>query len=134
MFTKQELSHIFTSYIHQVIHNTALSYFKKEFRYQNKTLLCLSIHDYLIPYDRNTHILENLTAEKTNEIELYIKDDYLSQALETLTQKEKIFIFEKYVLCKTDLEISTELGISRQGASILKKRILAKLYHYLKRP
>lgn len=132
MTSKKNLGYMFTSYIHQVIHNTSLNYFKNKFRYQEKNILYFSLHDYLLTENTPIFYLDNLSIQKVDEIENYVTNNGLSLALELLTDKEKKLIFDKYVLCKTDKDISLELGISRQGVSILKKRILKKLYTCLK--
>ncbi|MBC9810722.1 sigma-70 family RNA polymerase sigma factor [Carnobacterium maltaromaticum] len=132
MCTKKTLNNIFINYIHQVTKKTALAYFRKKYIYQNRTLLCVSLHDYLVPYYEHTFFFDYLLPENVNEMEQYTVNDSLSFALSKLSNKEKVFIFEKYILCKTDKEIALNLGISRQGVSIFKKRILTKLHHYLK--
>lgn len=132
MCTKQVLNNIFINYIHQVTKKTALAYFRKKYLYQNRTLLCVSLHDYLIPYYETTFLLDYLLPGNVDEMELYTSNTSLSCALGKLSVKEKAFIYDKYILCKTDKEIAINLGISRQGVSILKKRILTKLHHYLK--
>lgn len=132
MCTKKTLNNIFINYIHQVTKNTALAYFRKKYLYLNRTLLCVSLHDYLIPYYEKTFLFDYLLPENIDKMEQYTLNDSLSFALSKLSDKEKAFIYDKYILCKTDKEIALKLGISRQGVSILKKRILTKLHHYLK--
>ncbi|HFP6581205.1 TPA: sigma-70 family RNA polymerase sigma factor [Enterococcus faecalis] len=132
MCSKKVLNNIFVCYIHQVIKNTALAYYRKKFLYKNRNLLCTDFQDLVYPHFDNAFVLDYLTIKNVNQLEFYTDNPELSFALSQLSLKEKQFIFNKYILSKTDKEISIELGITRQGVSILKKRMLEKLEYCLK--
>lgn len=88
MTSKKNLGYMFTSYIHQVIHNTSLNYFKNKFRYQEKNILYFSLHDYLLNENTPIFYLDNLSIQKVDEIENYVTNNGLSLALELLTDKD----------------------------------------------
>lgn len=46
---------------------------------------------------------------------------------ENLSNKEKVFLIEKFILGKTDKEIGNTLGITRQGITNMKHRLYLKI-------
>lgn len=118
-----------TKYFQNVITNAATNYYKKKFSLQEKEI---SSGSSLVE-------LENISFEDNSpfatisilSIPLTVENDSFLHFLETLSKKEQFFLIEKFVFNKTDKEIGSLLGISRQGATNLKHRMYNKFRHHL---
>ncbi|HCJ4447719.1 TPA: sigma-70 family RNA polymerase sigma factor [Listeria innocua] len=133
MYSKTVLNHFFVSYINQVIKRSALAYYRKKLLYQQRNSLYPEFYELTAPYHDSVLDLDSLSIMNVNHLEDYIDNKKLALSLGHLKHKEKQFIYEKYILCKTDKEIAIQFNITRQGVSIFKKRILKKISHYYKR-
>ncbi|EAC3312910.1 hypothetical protein ACTBNQ_001390 [Listeria monocytogenes] len=133
MYSKTVLSHFFVSYINQVIKRSALAYYRKKVLYHQRNSLYPEFYELTTPYYDSILDLDSLSILNVDCLEDYVDNKGLALSLEHLTHKEKQFIYEKYILCKTDKEIAIQFNITRQGVSIFKKRILKKISHHYKR-
>ncbi|WP_025849465.1 sigma-70 family RNA polymerase sigma factor [Paenibacillus ehimensis] len=106
-------------------------------RYIQSCLLHAS-RDFFRKYDREllrTQSLDECMDNKPFSFNFIVpsaytsveEQDYLSQAIHTLTSTEKKVIYFKFYLEMTDQEIAQALGVSRQAVSKFKQRLLKKL-------
>lgn len=123
-----EKNYLFIKYVQQSIKNASNAFYQKKQIYSTRFLL-IDVTDNMMNTFSNDNYL-NLDSVKNTEIdklENFIDNQKLSFAIEQLSYKDKHLLYEKYINCKTDNEIALKFGISRQGISIAKKRILKKI-------
>lgn len=123
-----EKNYLFIKYVQQSIKNASSAFYQKKQIYSTRFLL-IDVTDNMMNTFSNDNYL-NLDSVKNTEIdrlENFINNQKLSFAIEQLSYKDKYLLYEKYINCKTDNEIALNFGISRQGISIAKKRILKKI-------
>ncbi len=66
-------------------------------------------------------------SDKDNTDEKWITDIAISEAMEKLTPREKHILALRYYTCKTQTEVSEEIGISQAQISRLEKNALEKI-------
>lgn len=115
-------------YLHIGIHYHANNYYRKRKNYKTRSVLTdfheLDSNLFLMNNSSNTptvHILDS------NGFEDYFDSIPLTVAIENLTTKEKDFLFEKFILGKSDTELAKEKNLTQQAVSIYKKRLLKKI-------
>ena len=66
-------------------------------------------------------------SDKVNTDERWITDIAVSEAMKKLSQREKRILALRYYTCKTQTEVSEEIGISQAQVSRLEKNALEKI-------
>ncbi len=100
-----------------------------------------SLSRYIAVSIRNKYIamakLYNKTESKLERIDSKIlfsqdnrEDLLLSDALESLSYKQRVVIVYKYIYCYRDVEIAELLGITRQAVNRINLRAIEKLRNY----
>ena len=83
-----------------------------------------------------TEFEDGLVDDNPNPEELYRRNEtyeFLYQAINTLTERQKMVIRELYYEHKNRKELAQELGLSENALAQLLKRILAKLRKFLEK-
>lgn len=121
-------------YLHMGIHYRANNYYRKKKNYITRSVLTdfqeLDTNSFLINTNSYSLITQPITS---NNFEDYFENISLMNAIKRLTNKEKMFLFEKFILRKSDTELSKEKDVTQQAVSIYKKRLLKKLQVLMKR-
>lgn len=112
------------SYLCKVIHHTAINFYKKRKRLKKKESLLENV-DYHFLYPDAAEL--DLPTLEIFGYPFKLDDEKIIKRIKKLSDKEKVFLIEKFVLGKTDKEIGVTLGITRQGVTNLKLRMYKKL-------
>ena len=80
----------------------------------------------------DTIYLSDQLEDKSDNINSWDINIYLKDAIEQLQQKEKKILIDRYLMGKTQVEISEEIGISQAQVSRLEKRAIKQLKKVLK--
>lgn len=129
---------LFFSYIKKSINLSAIQYKKRKNTIRNREILTLNTlcpnrneefinlipTNYKIILEDNNkimHLLYEISGSKT-----------ISEAINSLTDKQKEIIYKCIILDGTDTYVAKQLGISKQGVNKSKKLALNKLRQNLK--
>lgn len=129
----------FTSYISNTIYFNAINYDKRYRKISQRHPLTVdkslqdggesSLKDFIVDPKSEMDIEEMM---KSPNIEDYITEPFLFDALKDLTPKQKQVIDLAYVNRLSDTEISKRLGKSQQAISKLHKKALEKISKYIR--
>lgn len=121
-------------YIHIGIHYHANNYYRKKNSYLARAILT-DFQDFdPINFSIDSYfVLTNIQMIDKKNLEEYFDNEQLIQAVKELSEKEKNFLFEKFIVGKSDTVIAKEKNLSQQAISIYKKRLLKKLKVLMKR-
>lgn len=127
MDRNKHICYLFTGYIQKVLSNTANNYYIKE--YKQRHLFLEDVYPDYKDISNQQKFFNELTLNNEEILtpEIYLDDLQLAAAMKKLNNKEKIFIYQKFVLRQTGVEIAKSRGVSEQYISEMKKRILKKL-------
>lgn len=113
------------SYIQKTVHNTAINYFAKNSRLKDtefvpgqKTLDYFIEEQAMYPQETVTVVSENFALDFSN--------CSLATEFQKLSDKDQSLLIQKYIFGYSDYEISTQLSMTRQGATKKRQRILGK--------
>lgn len=125
MREEKNINAMFVRYIHQAMINEKLNYIN---RIKKKDQNLIHDENYLnnIQY-QNEQLLESLPSEAFRSLEEYVEDEQLSESIASLTDRQKLIIFRRYVEGKKDPSIAKELGISSQAVSKQRRKAIEKL-------
>lgn len=115
-------------YLRIGIHYHANNYYRKKRSYTTRSVL--TDFQELDPNSFSTDINPKSSTLQTidsKDFEDYFDNDLLTKAIKRLSTKEKKFLFEKFILRKSDTELAKEKNLSQQAISIYKKRLLKKV-------
>lgn len=121
-------------YLQIGIHYHANNYYRKINNYSTKLILT-DFQDF----DHNSFSIDNYSTLNSsytiapNNFEDYFDNELLTKVIKELTIKEKQFLFEKFILRKSDTDLAKEKKLSQQAVSIYKKRLLKKVQVLMKR-
>lgn len=122
---EQYLSYVygimFTSYITKSILETKKNYFIKEKKYYNDIPI--------IDLANSIYDIENI-SETNLKIDDMIDDIRLYMFIKSLNYKQKFILFGYYINLYNEIEISKQLGITKQAVSKMKKKILLNSNKY----
>lgn len=115
-------------YLHIGIHYHANNYYRKRKNYKIRSVLTdfQEIDSNLFLMNNSSKIPTVQTLE-SKDFEDYFDSIPLTVAIKNLTTKEKDFLFEKFILRKSDTELAREKNLTQQAISIYKKRLLKKV-------
>lgn len=125
MRKEKNVSAMFVRYIHQAMINEKLSYINNTKKKRQKL-----IHDENLLNNiqyQNEQLLETLSKEALKTLEEYVEDEKLSESIASLSERQKLIIFRRYVEGKKDPSIAKELGISSQAVSKQRRKAIEKL-------
>lgn len=118
------------SYIQKTVHNTAINYFAKNSRLKDtefvpaqKTLDYFIEEQAMYPQETVTVVSENFPLDFSN--------CSLATEFQKLSDKDQSLLIQKYIFGYSDYEISTQLSMTRQGATKKRQRILGKIRKHL---
>jgi len=122
-----------TDAIVETVERTFNSYIKSYMTICSKRFFSKQYQDFshTSPIDQLKNELNVTISVTVNSIDEVNMSEWLNQALSTLDNKERQLIHNKFFLMKTDQEIASLLGISRQSVSKSKSKILKKLKNRL---
>ena len=130
MNDKREIAYMFIKYIHQAMLNEKLNYIRS---CKRKGITTLYDDNLLVNLEyQNDKILEQISENKFLEIEEYVNDIDLSNALSKLSNREKYIIYKRYVEGIKDPGIAKKLGISSQAVSKQSRKAMDKLKKYFR--
>lgn len=122
--SKEKIDAQFAKYLKKVVHNTATNYYKKKYRYEKYESLLENFGDeslYINPKEISFPTLLIL------DFSMILDDEEIAIAITKLSEREQLFLLEKFLLGKTDKEIGKSFGITRQGVTNLKHRTYKKI-------
>ncbi|MGM0338578.1 sigma-70 family RNA polymerase sigma factor [Enterococcus sp. AZ007] len=125
MKKETNINALFVRYIHQAMINEKLNYINRTMKKDQKL-----VHDENLLNNiqyQNEQVLDSLPKEAFKSLEEYIEDDKLSKSIASLTERQKLIIFRRYVEGKKDPSIAKELGISSQAVSKQRRKAIEKL-------
>lgn len=118
------------SYIQKTVHNTVINYFAKNSRLKDtefvpgqKTLDYFIEEQAMYPQETVTVVSENFPLDFSN--------CSLATEFQKLSDKDQSLLIQKYIFGYSDYEISTQLSMTRQGATKKRQRILGKIRKHL---
>lgn len=120
----EKLNAQLTKYFQKVIINASINYYNKKFSIMEKELLRDSILDECA--DEKFSENQDLPTVLIFGIPFFFENEKIIETIENSSKKEKIFLVEKFVFCKTDREIAETLRMTRQGVTNLKHRFYSK--------
>ncbi|CUL94396.1 sigma-70 family RNA polymerase sigma factor [Listeria monocytogenes] len=115
-------------YLRIGIHYHANNYYRKKKNYTTRSVL--TDFQELDPNSFSTDTCPDSSTLQTIEskdFEDYFDNDLLIKAIKGLSTKEKKFLFEKFILRKSDTELAKERNLTQQAISVYKKRLLKKV-------
>ncbi|EDO1241680.1 sigma-70 family RNA polymerase sigma factor [Listeria monocytogenes] len=134
MKSEVEVNYLFVRYVQQSIKNSSSACLKKKQKYSHNYFPTDTLEEVMRSTITESYLsLDYIAESDIMNLQNFTENEALSNAIEQLNFKEKQLLYEKYIQCKTDSEISKNLNISRQGVSIFRKRLLKKLEELLKR-
>ena len=80
----------------------------------------------------DTIYLSDQLEDKSDNINSWDINIYLKDAIEQLQQKEKKILIDRYLMGKTQVEISEEIGISQAQVSRLEKNAISNIKKLIK--
>ncbi|EGP9266526.1 sigma-70 family RNA polymerase sigma factor, partial [Listeria monocytogenes] len=104
------------------------NYYRKKKNYTTRSVL--TDFQELDPNSFSTDTCPDSSTLQTIEskdFEDYFDNDLLIKAIKGLSTKEKKFLFEKFILRKSDTELAKERNLTQQAISVYKKRLLKKV-------
>lgn len=129
MRSELDVTRIFVQFIASGIRNARVDSYRRQDRQDNELPtypMEVELMDRL-RLDDPPRLLETIPINQISNLEDYIVDDRLSDAVAGLTDKEKMIIYCKIDETMTDAEIGKLLGSSRSAISKLRHRIYKKL-------
>lgn len=121
-------------YLRIGIHYHANNYYRKKRYYSTRSILTdFQDFDHSSFSTNNDFKLTNMYTIPPHDFEDYFDNELLIKAIKTLSPKEKKFIFEKFIVKKSDTQLARERNLSQQAISIYKKRLLKKVQVLMKR-
>ncbi|MGX7417865.1 sigma-70 family RNA polymerase sigma factor [Carnobacterium gallinarum] len=124
MTRETEIAYSFIAYINKTLINEKMKYLRNAHR----NLQYVYDEQLLenIEYEK-VHLLDSI-SEYTN-MEEYIDNESLSNAISKLNLKEKYILYHKFVAVISDKKIGEKLRISSQAVSKQKRKIFDKVKH-----
>lgn len=118
------------SYIQKTVHNTAINYFAKNSRLKDTEFVpAQKTLDYFIE-EQAMYPQETVTVASEN-FPLDFSNCSLATEFQKLSDKDQSLLIQKYIFGYSDYEISTQLSMTRQGATKKRQRILGKIRKHL---
>lgn len=130
MPNEENITRLFSGYIKRVLQNERLKYFKSLKKENSPLIYNESIIQNMAEEDQKS--LERMKESEMRYLEDFVDDFDLSQAIQSLNDKEKRIIYLRFVEGKKDTVIAKELGVTSQAVSKVRRRILKKLSERLK--
>lgn len=127
---EENVTRLFSGYIKKVLQNERLKYFQSLKKENSPLIYNESIIQNMA--DEDPKSLERMKESEMRYLEDFIEDFDLSQAIQSLNDKEKRIIYLRFVEGKKDTVIAKELGVTSQAVSKVRRRILKKLSERLK--
>lgn len=112
-------------YISKVVSNASKNYFRKKYQLRKREIQYGRLFDEL-KIDQNNYFKDKFYDKDFSDFNKYENFEIISNLCDFLTEKEKLILFSKFFLNKTDSEIANELGITRQGVTNFKIRLYKK--------
>ncbi|KHD85327.1 hypothetical protein NG54_09915 [Heyndrickxia ginsengihumi] len=128
----------FTSFISSSLYFDAIHFDQKQRQYSSRYLLLidqpLQNEEAITLKDTIADPSAQITMDdiiRSEEIDDYIENIRLYNALQKLSLKQKEILYLSYVSRLSDTEIANKLQKSQQAVSKLRKKALQKIYHYM---
>lgn len=91
----------------------------------------ISLYDYAFTDNgEGIQLMDQLKDPKCNE-DKWLENDAIQKAIASLNERERMILFLRYFEGKTQMEISSEIGISQAQVSRLEKNALAYMREYM---
>ncbi|EOI55441.1 sigma-70 family RNA polymerase sigma factor [Enterococcus gilvus] len=129
MQDENAMNAMFVRYIQKAMINEKLNYIR-----DGKKKGIDIIHDENLLNNvqyQNVELMETIPKGSYSNLEDYIEDDNLSNAISKLTARQKLIIYKRYVEGWKDPSIAKELGISSQAVSKQRRKAIKKLEKFL---
>ncbi len=127
----QELS----VFLVELLYKINLSKFEKDYTDSLKRYIAVSIGNKYTAFSKADNLLKrnNMLYESLISVsDDFSQRQFLNDALNILTQKQRKIMLCKYIYNYSDVEIANELGISRQAVNRIKNRAVESMREYLK--
>lgn len=125
MSSEREVSRIFIRYVQDGLKNERID----RYRASRNKLKTMPLEDWLLEEVKEPYHLKDfvLTDDEVAHLEIFIENDRLSEAVETLSIPDKIVLYQYYFDELNDVEIGSRTGKTSQGVNKRRRRALARI-------
>ena len=125
MSSEREVSRIFIRYVLDRLKNERIDCYRAS---RNK-LKTMPLEDWLLEEVKEPYHLKDfvLTDDEVAHLEIFIENDRLSKAVETLSIPDKMVLYQYYFDELNDVEIGSRTGKTSQGVNKRRRRALARI-------
>lgn len=125
MSSEREVSRIFIRYVQDGLKNERID----RYRASRNKLKTIPLEDWLLEEVKEPYHLKDfvLTDDEVAHLEIFIQNDRLSKAVETLSIPDKMVLYQYYFDELNDVEIGSRTGKSSQGVNKRRRRALARI-------
>ena len=125
MSSEREVSRIFIRYVQDGLKNERID----RYRASRNKLKTMPLEDWLLEEVKEPYRLKDfvLTDDEVAHLEIFIENDRLSKAVETLSIPDKMVLYQYYFNELNDVEIGSRTGKTSQGVNKRRRRALARI-------
>lgn len=125
MSSEREVSRIFIRYVQDGLKNERID----RYRASRNKLKTMPLEDWLLEEVKEPYHIKDfvLTDDEVAHLEIFIENDRLSKAVETLSIPDKMVLYQYYFDELNDVEIGSRTGKTSQGVNKRRRRALARI-------
>lgn len=125
MSSEREVSRIFIRYVQDGLKNERID----RYRASRNKLKTMPLEDWLLEEVKEPYRLKDfvLTDDEVAHLEIFIENDRLSKAVETLSIPDKMVLYQYYFNELNNVEIGSRTGKTSQGVNKRRRRALARI-------